>query len=54
VVSRYLVQYWHDHPELQRRFPGVESDRGAARAYVDWVREHWHEDTDVPRRLVPA
>jgi glycosyltransferase involved in cell wall biosynthesis len=54
VVSRYLVQYWHDHPELHERFPVIETDRAAARAYVDWVRDHWHDDTDVPRRLAPS
>ena len=54
IVSRYLVQYWHDHPELHERFPAIETDRGAARAYVDWVRERWLDDTDVPRRLVPS
>jgi hypothetical protein len=54
VVSRYLVQYWHDHPELHERFPAIESDRGAARAYVAWVGDNWHDDTDVPRRLAPV
>jgi hypothetical protein len=53
IVSRYLVQYWHDHPELHERFPAIESDRAAGRAYVDWVREHWHDDTDVAEPLVP-
>ena len=37
IVSRYLVQYWHDHPELHEPFPSIETDRGAARAYVAWV-----------------
>ncbi len=54
IVSRYLVQYWHDHPDLHERFPAIESDRASARAYVDWVREHWHDETDVPQRLVPS
>jgi glycosyltransferase involved in cell wall biosynthesis len=54
IVSRYLVQYWHDHPELHEPFPSIETDRGAARAYVAWVRERWHDETDVPRRLVPG
>jgi Glycosyl transferases group 1 len=52
-VSRYLVQYWHDHPELQERFPAVESDRGQAAAYVDWITECWHTDTAIDYRLVP-
>ncbi|HEY8217675.1 MAG TPA: glycosyltransferase family 4 protein [Acidimicrobiia bacterium] len=54
VVSRYLVQYWHDHPELHERFPGIESDRAQARAYRDWVADHWHDETDVDYRLVPG
>ena len=53
VVSRYLVQYWHDHPDLQDRFPTIETDRAQAEAYSAWVREHWVTDTDIDWRLVP-
>jgi hypothetical protein len=54
VVSRYLVQYWHDHPELHERFPGIESDREQATAYVEWLRQSWHADTDIDYRLAPG
>jgi hypothetical protein len=54
LVSRYLVQYWHDHPELQERFPAVESDRAQAQAYVDWISRCWYTDTDIDHRLVPG
>jgi hypothetical protein len=53
VVSRYLVQHWHDHPELHERFPAIESDRGSATSYVEWIRTAWHEETDIDYRLVP-
>jgi hypothetical protein len=54
IVSRYLVQHWHDHPELHDRFPAIETDRSAAQSYVDWVRECWYDDTDIDFRLVPG
>ena len=54
VVSRYLVQYWHDHPELQERFPAIESDRSRASAYREWIDEHWHAETDIDWRLAPG
>ena len=54
IVSRYLVQYWHDHPELQERFPGIEADRAQASAYVEWIGEGWHAETDIDYRLVPG
>jgi hypothetical protein len=54
VLTRYLLQYWQDHPDLQAKFPDVLASRDAARVFVDWVREHWHEETDIPYRLVPG
>jgi len=54
VVSRYLVQYWHDHPALQERFPTIESDRAQAGAYRAWIGEHWHAETDIDWRLAPV
>jgi hypothetical protein len=54
VVSRYLVQHWHDHPELHARLPAIETDRSAALDYVEWVRNHWYEETDIDYRLVPG
>jgi len=54
IVPRYLVQYWHDHPELQQQFPAIESDRVQAATYVQWVAEHWHAETDIDYRLVPG
>jgi Glycosyl transferases group 1 len=54
IVSRYLVQYWHDHAELQERFPAIETDRGAAASYLQWLGEHWHAETDIDYRLVPG
>jgi hypothetical protein len=54
IVSRYLVQYWHDHPELQEAFPAIETDRSAASAYVQWIGDHWHAETDIDYRLAPG
>jgi len=53
VVSRYLVQHWHDHQALRDMFPAIETDRSAAGAYVEWVRAHWYDETDIDYRLVP-
>jgi glycosyltransferase involved in cell wall biosynthesis len=54
VVSRYLVQHWHDHPELQERFPAIETDRAQASAYRDWVVANWEDETDIDYRLIPG
>lgn len=73
VVSRYLLQYWRDRPELQARFPDLDVGFDAAlfgeywpeppdadprvpgdpEPYLEWVREHWRDETDIPYVLVP-
>jgi len=73
AVSRYLLQYWRDRPELQERFPDLDVGFDAAlfgeywpeppdadprvpgdpEPYLDWVREHWRDETDIPYVLVP-
>ena len=72
MVSRYLLQYWRDRPELRARFPGIDAgldsylfgeffeggdavpaDPRDPAPYLEWVRDHWRDDTDIPYRLVP-
>jgi len=52
-LSRYFVQYWRDHDELRRLFPGIESAPSDAGAFVAWLRESWYEVSDVPYQLAP-
>jgi len=52
-LSRYFVQYWRDHDELRRLFPGIERAPADAGAFVAWLRESWYEVTDVPYQLAP-
>ncbi|MEX2256582.1 MAG: glycosyltransferase [Acidimicrobiia bacterium] len=47
IVSRYLLQYWTDHADLQARFPDL-GHRRDARAYLEWMRQHWRDETDIP------
>jgi len=53
LLSRYFVQYWRDHDELRRLFPGIESAPSDAGAFVAWLRESWYEVSDVPYQLAP-
>jgi hypothetical protein len=50
-VSRYLYELWCDRPDLQAHFPSLDPD---PRAYLEWLIEHGHADTDVPHQLLPT
>jgi glycosyltransferase involved in cell wall biosynthesis len=52
-LTRYFVQYWRDHDELVRLFPGVDQTPADARAFVARLRESWYEATDIPYQLAP-
>ncbi len=53
-LTRYFVQYWRDHEELLRLFPGVDQTPTDAGAFVEWLRASWYDATDIPYQLAPT
>jgi glycosyltransferase involved in cell wall biosynthesis len=51
VVSRYLYELWRDRTDLQGHFPRLDRE---PRAYLKWLVEHGHDDTDIPYQLLPT
>ena len=51
IVSRYLHRLWCDRRDLQSHFPDIETD---PRAYLAFLVDRGHDDTDLTHRLRPA
>ena len=52
VVSRYLARLWHDHEDLQRRYPSVVGE--SAEHYLEWVMVLGGDEHAVPVCVRPT